>query len=540
MEMERRAFLKGAAITGLAASMMGIAGCANGQSNSNVSSGNDNTQGNTQTSTDTTDNPGITAGFDANSIDVKETCNCDIVVCGTGIGGMAAIVQAAENGAKVIAVEAAAKPGGNGNGIGGMFAHGSSLQKEKGIEFDFATLIATEMASTQYRVNGQLWKNLYNESGENFDWLVENGVKFSGKVDDYGTGGIQSMHYFDGRGGKGYIDPMVKKAEDLGVEFYYSTKAEHPVLENGIVKGVFAQKSNGDWVRVNAKSVILATGGFGANNDMVARIGYDPENIWYWGVPENDGGGWRIAMEAGAKDFSWNSADNAHAYIRAMPHDGPDTMPNCGLSMCGYLVWVNQDCERFVREDCGARNFCQQNPPRWNQEKWYFVFDTETYKLACQMYGVDPDEGMKIMDESLKTNEGECLFSADTIEELAGFYDLDSEALVNTINTYNEYCKTGVDEDWCKDTMFLKAIENPPYYITKPETLFLMSIGAIYTDENGQAVDDEQKPIPNLYAVGVDGCMLYRNVYTIDVPASCCGNSVCMGRRAANKACEDL
>ena len=73
-------------------------------------------------------------------------------------------------------------------------------------------------------------------------------------------------------------------------------------------------------------------------------------------------------MEAGAKDFSYHAADNAHAYIRALPHEGPTDMPNCGLSMCPYVIWVNEEAERFVREDCALVNFCQQNPPRWNQK----------------------------------------------------------------------------------------------------------------------------------------------------------------------------
>ena len=86
----------------------------------------------------------------------------------------------------------------------------------------------------------------------------------------------------------------------------------------------------------------------------------------------------------------------------------------------------------------------------------------------------------------------------------------------------------------------MMPLANPPYYITKPETLFLMTIGAVFTDINGQALDENNNPIPGLYAIGVDGCMLYRNVYTLDVPASCCGNSVNMGRASANHACANL
>ena len=510
MIIERRDFLKGAACAGAAMAAMGLAGCSPQGAEPVEDSAEE-------------------------QITPAETVECDVVVCGTGIAGMSAIVQAALNGANVIALEAASVPGGNGSLIGGCFGHGSSLQKEKGIEFEFAPLVATEMQASLYRVDGGLWKDLYDNSGANIDWLIEQGVKFSGQVDDYMTGGIASMHYFEGRGGDGYIKPMVARAEELGVEFRYESKAEHIYMEEGKIAGVYADTPNG-WLLVKAPAVILATGGFGADSEMVSRIGYNPDNLWYFGVSQNDGGGWRIAMEAGAKDFSYNAADNAHAYIRAMPHDAPDQMPNCGLSMCGYLVWVNQDCERFVREDCGSRNFCQQNPPRWNQKRWFFIFDIEQYKAACQMYGVDPEEGVKIIEESVETNEGESLFTADTIEGLAGFYGLDAEKLVATVDRYNELVEAGYDEDWSKDPMFLMPLKNPPYFITEPETLFLMTIGAVATNKKGQALDNNNDPIPGLYAIGVDGCMLYRNVYTIDVPASCCGNSVNMGRHAANDA----
>ena len=474
---------------------------------------------------------------------IEKTLDCDVCVVGAGVSGLAACVQAAQNGASVIVVEAAGSAGGNGAGVEGSFAHGSPLQKEQGIEFDFSKLIASEMSATQYRVDARLWRDLYDKSGDNIAWLLENGVEFSGEINDYGTGGgIVSMHWYkDGKAGVGYVPPMTSKAEQLGVQFLYSTEAKRPVMEGGAVVGILAVDGDGKGVQVNAKSVILATGGFGADAGMVAeRIGYDPETLWYYGVPTNNGGGWRIAMEAGGKDFSYNAADNAHAYIRAMSHEGPTDMPNCGLSMCGYVVWVNQDGERFVREDCAATNFCQQNPPRWNQSEWYFVFDSSIYEAACAMYGVDAETGSKKLQDAVDGNEGDCFYTADTIEGLAKPFGLDAAALAAEIETYNGYCAAGRDEDWCKDAQWMMPVSQPPYYIAKPETLFLMTIGGIATDRNGQVVKADMTPVEGLYAVGVDGCMLYRNVYTIDAPGSCSGNGINMGRTAANAACENL
>lgn len=523
MSMDRRNFLKGAVCTGaLAVAGTALAGCASAADKTQAAGDERET---------------------AAAIVPNETMECDVVVVGAGISGLAACVQAAESGARVIVVEAAPEAGGNGKGVEGSFAYGSPLQKAQQINFEFSTLIAMEMAATQYRVDGRLWKDLYDKSGGNIQWLMDQGVEFSGEVNDYGTGaGIVSMHWYkDGKAGVGYVPPMTSRAEQLGVQFVYSTKAERPVLSDGKVTGVLAQNNEGEWIQVNAKAVILATGGFGANADMVQeRIGYRADNLWYYGVPTNDGGGWRIAMEAGGRDFSFNAADNAHSYSRALPHEGPTDMPNCAMGMVGFYVWVNQDGERFVREDCGTVNFCQQNPPRWNQNEWYFVFDKGIYDKTCEMFGVDPEAGQRILEESLATNEGDSLYTADSFEELAAVYGIDGAALADQMKRYNEFCAAGIDDQWCKDPQWLVPFGEPPYYITKPETLFLMTIGAIATDRNGQVVDEDNEPIGGLYAVGVDGCMLYRNVYTIDAPGSCSGNAINMGRTAAQHACQNL
>lgn len=514
----RRGFLKYAAAAGVTSAAFGLAGCSQGQSKTDSSVSLDE------------------------KINASEKIECDVCVVGAGISGLSACVQAAQAGANVIVLEAAGTAGGNGQGVEGSFAANSPLQKEQGIEFSCSKLVENELKATQYRVDGQLWKDLYNNSGSNIEWLMENGVEFSGEVNDYGTGGgIVSMHWYkDGKAGVGYVPPMVKTAEKLGVQFKYSTPAKKPIIENGAVVGVYAKDTNEKWIEVRAKAVILASGGFGADSEMVARIGYNPNNIWYYGSPSNAGDGWRIAMEAGAKDFSYMAADNAHAYIKAFPHEGPVDMPNCMMSMAGFMIWVNQNGMRFCREDCCVENFCLQNPPKWNQKEWFFVFDTTIYDAICGMVGIDLDKGHEILASSVETNEEDTLFEAQSFEELAKKVGIDSAALAEEMKRYNSFCAAGADDDWCKDAKWMMPLGDPPYYIAKPDTLFLMTIGGIATDRNGQAIDDDGNIVPGLYAVGVDGCMLYRNVYTIDAPGSCSGNAINMGRTAAKHACENL
>ena len=83
-------------------------------------------------------------------------------------------------------------------------------------------------------------------------------------------------------------------------------------------------------------------------------------------------------------------------------------------------------------------------------------------------------------------------------------------------------------------------ISTPPFYMAKLNQYFLMSVGGIECDINAQVVDQNKEPIAGLYAVGTDGCMLYRNIYTINVGGTCNGNNVNSGRTAANHAHEYL
>lgn len=192
--LERRDFLKGAAALGATAAVAGLVGCSSPEPKDDSAS--------------TGEGSGA-AGGDVGQVSPR---------CGEGLrrGGLryrhlgpGAIVQAAELGASVIALEAAPQPGGNGLGVEGSFANGSPLQKEQGINFEFGTLIAQEMAATQYRVDARLWRDLYDNSGANIEWLISNGVEFSGDVNDYGTGaGIVSMHWYkEGSAGVGYVPP---------------------------------------------------------------------------------------------------------------------------------------------------------------------------------------------------------------------------------------------------------------------------------------------------------------------------------------------
>ena len=115
-----------------------------------------------------------------------------------------------------------------------------------------------------------------------------------------------------------------------------------------------------------------------------------------------------------------------------------------------------------------------------------------------------------------------------------------SAALEATVARYNEFCHNGLDEDFDKEAEYMAPIETPPFYIFRQDMSFWTSIGGIDTDRQMRVVNVKGEPVPGLYAVGTDGCQLYRETYMMNIPASCQGNNVNSGRIAAQHICENL
>ena len=182
------------------------------------------------------------------------TVDTDIVIVGAGCSGLAACVQAADGGAKVICLEAMSSAGGGAGGVEGLFAVGSSLQKEQGIEVSVGELVRTELVQNQYRNSSLVLKDLIRTSGEDIDWLAEHGVLF-GTVDNY-VGFHPIFHWFETlNGAESYIPQMHDAAEAGGVEFVFNTHADSLVIaDDGSVAGVYATKDESSVLQVNAHS----------------------------------------------------------------------------------------------------------------------------------------------------------------------------------------------------------------------------------------------------------------------------------------------
>lgn len=524
--LSRRSFICGAGAVA-AAGVIGLAGC---EPKSETGSSADVSQ------VDSTD------GASGVPEKVDEELDCDIVVVGAGISGLSATVQAARDGNKVITLEKGVNVGGNGMGTEGVFAVGSKYQKQLGIEIEPVDIAAKELEQAQYRSDGSLWIDMINNSADNIAWLEENGVEFSGVVDNYHTGLYATMHWFkDDAGAKNYVPQMQAAAEAAGVEFRTNTRATQLIVDGDTVKGVYAENGDGNVIQVNAKAVILASGGIGANRELLVQQGWEQSKVdemMIQCVPTVEGDGYLMAMAVGAKDFLPNSADQSFNAIRAFGFDStpPYTSPlnaSLGPASGGAVLWVNQDAERFNDEAIAwTTNMAAQATACKGNRETYVVFD----QAVLDTYTTDSTDAQIVSDALADPSNTDSIFSADNFEDLAANFGLDVESFIKTVNRYNELAEAGKDNDFGKAADFMKPITAKPYYIAKVISLLVVIDGAVTTNKKAEALDNELQPISGLYAVGLDGAMLWRNIYTQNMPGTVMGNNVNSGRNAARNA----
>lgn len=515
--LSRRGFLQGA---GAAAAVVATAGMLAGCS-ANSSEGNADSSA---------------AGASAAAYEPAESMDVDIVVVGAGSSGVAAAVQAAELGATTLLLEKNTKCGGNGQLTEGMFALNSQMQKDLGVGDDvtFRQIIAAEQEFFNYRINALLWKDMVGASGDDIDWMASRGVKFSGVVDGYhGLGKFDCFHWFEDGKGSNYIDPMVASAESMGATVMTETSALDLIVDNGQVKGLYAEKADGSILQVNAKAVILCSGGYAQNEEIMLERGWDLTYSHNNGIEGHDGDGLRMAIAAGANDVSRERCFLREAYSFGI--DFFAVMPQT-IHRGGPVLWVNEDAERYTNENCG--HFvpqCVGNAVH-TQSTSYQVLSQEIvdYFMAANDYPELPAD----LDEAAQACPGENFYKADTIAELAEKQGLDAAALEATVARYNELCDKGEDDDYDKEAEFLIPVKTGPFYIMRQDMAFWTSIGGIDANRKMEVITSKGDPIPGLYSADTDSCNLYRETYTMSIPASCNANNCYSGRTAAKNAFE--
>jgi fumarate reductase flavoprotein subunit len=471
-----------------------------------------------------------------------------VVVIAGGPSGLAAAVQAAEDGADVILIEKNAAVGGAANMGMGPLAIGSKYQQRQMIDVTVEKCLNMIMEYTHYNIDGRLVKRYFEQSAETIEWLEDMGVEFEGAF-KYFTKSEATWHIVKTDQGIGpraasfMNKALFARAQELGVEVMLETAGKKILKDDeGKVRGVLAVDKDGKEIEIACKAAVICTGGAGANPEFIKEeTGYTfGVDMFNFAIPGNVGDGIKMAWEAGSAKLPVRIEQAANFEgIDELPTSVPNvlTQPNLLVNKFGKRVMD----EEQMQNTTFLSNACSHQKGR----VLYSIVDTSIVKDYIRN-GVDeiclvrmnPDvsdffEGVEIAEKT--GNKG--LFKADSIEELAEKLGIDPEALEETVDDYNDYCD-GYDEEFFKRKKYLRPLTKAPYYAAAIRPGGYGTVGGIRINENCEVCDDDYMPIPGLYAAGADACNIYDDSYIFLLPGNSMGFAVNTGRIAGMEAAE--
>ena len=417
----------------------------------------------------------------------KESKDYDVVVVGGGGAGFAAAISAKEAGANVVLVEKLGQVGGNTLISGGEYAApANELQEKEGIE-DSKELFAEDVEKAGGKK--ELIEVLADKATEDAYWLR----------DDIGVEWLDSLMFFGGHSvkrslipknhtGNELISKYKTKAEELGIDVLTNTDVKEILTKDGKVTGVRAESEDKD-LTINAKSVVLASGGFGANAEMCYENDKEvDEHVLSTNSPGATGDGIVMAEALGADTVDMDK-------IQLYPICDVETGKLLYVGdtrLVGGALLVNKEGKRFV-EELDTRRAISMGIKEQTDHVGYLIWDEKSNEKTGTMKS-NPEEAESLYDRGL-------LYKADTIEELADHFDIDKEALLETVNNFNENSKKEQDPEF-NLRMLGWTIDEGPYYMLKAGPAVHHTMGGLAINPEAEVQTKDGKSIEGLYAAG--------------------------------------
>ena len=562
IDLSRRTFLKGAGITALGAAAAGmLAGCGQGYQVS---------ESEVPVNTRTAQNAGPAwLGEDpvVAESDITETVDTEVLVVGIGTGGIPASIAAAEAGAKTLAIERQSAIGNLREDIGAINSRYQIETEQTFPQFHIDKKEAIEdiVRYANGFVRYDLVKLWADESGACVDWLgdiIERNGNF--KMWHEGSIGTENTGARDKAWATGHSPEKLTEdeaiefgteltsyGEEKGAEYRYNT--EFVKLEtngDGRVTGIIARDTQDlHYIRINAsKGVILATGGYGNNIEMMEdrqgwnqrlRIGVDGSG----GNPTGDG--IKACLRLGAK---MDPTGCAVTFNRACVK--PDTTADSDT--VGRWFWFGE--QPFLKVNLLGKRFCNESGPydymlhstaMQPHSTYCDIWDANHAAHAeqmnevgcCRLYpfdnGAPNNIPMAVVDGMIQglIDDG-YVQVADTPEELAEKLNIPVDTFVETFDHYNDMARAGEDTDYFKESYRMIPLDTPPYYGVRTGAWFLATIDGVIINTDMQPVNEDEEPIEGLYVVGNDSggffSVSYPNLFT----GLACGRTMTFGRRA--------
>ncbi|HIU15876.1 MAG TPA: FAD-dependent oxidoreductase [Candidatus Ventricola intestinavium] len=420
----------------------------------------------------------------------------DVIIVGAGSTGMNAAIAAAEAGAKVYLIEKNDDVGGSIRFAGGTTsAAGAQMQIDAGVE-DSPENFAQDIVRMGGGTNiPELTQKHTENAAAAVDWLDSLGADFGDRQpkmsSSYDAFNVPREYRVTG-GGKAIVElirPLLDEQVEAGnVSLMLNTEVADILVEDGAVKGVVLT----DGREFRAPATILASGGYGHNEELLHEYNY--ENVLTMAPSFVTGDGYRFALKAGAQ---LSNMDYLPAYPGGIPVGGFDLTDSAVVKDYAGVIWVDVNGERMVNEyDAldSERKAAYANAPH---NLVYMILTQEMRDTQDSI--ISGDENWARFDELLA--EENCVYTADTIEELAEKIGVDAEGLAATVEAYNADVEAGEDTAFGRAPESMMKLEGP-FYAVKTCPYVMLTKGGPLMNTDAQVLDTEGNPIPGLYEAG--------------------------------------
>ncbi len=449
--------------------------------------------------------------------------NADVVVVGAGAAGTTAAASAQEAGLKTVLLEKNAFAGGAGNFMEGSFAVESFMQKKAGVKLTKLEEFNRMGEYHHWRINAPLVKRFIDESPKTIQWVWDHGVHWKEVKSVWKGNKLLTWHIYPHAGSlpAAMVDTFQKK----GGQLLLQTPGEKLIMKDGRAAGVVAKDlKTGEKVTVNAKYVLLATGGYNWNKDMVKKLtGHD---LVPSGAAGRTGDGINMAMSVGAVGDGLGPMMINGAF-NPLPNEAICNGPNKELRA------IFRQSQLYL-DGAGNRFFNEQLTLDWpvasnailRAGDWvYILFDdawvkelgTKGYLNPCGNFvqrGQKAKQLRELLAAGVKRGD---VFEGKTLDEVAKKAGLNPQNVARAAADMTKFAKTGNDTQFGKDKNYIRAVSTAPFYILKGKLHTLTSLNGVKVTENLQVVDKDEKVIPGLYALGHDAGGVYGDSYDLRI-----------------------
>ena len=458
------------------------------------------------------------------------TVDADVVVVGAGGAGMTAAITAAAEGKSVVILESQSMVGGNSvRATGGMNAGKTVYQDENefgesaGVEKTLKTAaekyadnetitalaktVSEQWAAYQANPTGyfdsvelmeldtmiggkgindpELVETLCANSADAIDWLDEHGITLH-NVSSFGGASVKRIHRPVNAEGKtvsvgSYMIPLLQEnCEKAGVKMMLDTTATEILTDaNGAAVGVKATGASGETVTVNAKAVVLASGGFGANLDMVVKYKPELKGFMTTNAPGIQGQGIEMAQAIGAA-----TVDMDQIQIHPTVEANTAALITEGLRGDGAIL-INEEGQRFI-DEVGTRDVVSAAEIAQTGSYSWLVVDQAMADASSVIQGY--------------IKKGYTVTGA-TYEELGKAMGVDAAAFAETMEKWNGYVEAKNDPDFGR-TSFANPLNTAPYYAVKVTAGVHHTMGGLKINANTEVLNEKGEVIPGLFAAG--------------------------------------